>query len=304
MKSSSSLKIGVVFAIAIIMISFLFVGVSAQDPSSSQSLAVSPASQEVQADPGNVSHVKTTLRNQSNTTLPVKVRVEDFTASGEEGQVALTADSPYSVANWTTITPNSFTLKPGESREVNATISVPAGAAGGRYGSFVFAVTPEGEGVNSAKVSQEIASLFLVRISGPVNEVLSLNQFSAPALSEAGPIPFSMTFKNSGNVHVKTLGLINVTGMFNNKVADIVIKPSNIFPGAERVITASLDKRFLIGPYTATTVLYFGSKNETLNATVSFFVFPIRAAGIALLVGIFLYLIRKRLRKAMKALFS
>ncbi|MBI1863165.1 hypothetical protein HYS00_03525 [Candidatus Microgenomates bacterium] len=305
MKSTPSFKYGIVLvSIVVLLLSFLFVGVSAQNPSSAQSLVVSPASQEIKADPGSVVRVKASLRNQSSTTLPITARIEDFTASGDEGQVALTAESPYSVANWTTITPRVFRLKPGESQEITATISVPRSAAGGRYGSFVFAVTPEGIGPNDAKVSQEIASLFLVRISGPVDEHLSLNEFSAPQFSEAGPIGFSMKFKNSGNVHIKTLGLINVTGLFNKKIADIVVKPENIFPGAERMVSAQLDKHFLIGPYTATAIMYYGSNNETLNSTVSFFVFPVRAAGIVLLVLILFYLIRKRLRKAMKALFS
>lgn len=304
-KRSSSLRyILVLGGITVLLLSFLFISASAQNPASQQALSVTPASQEVQADPGKTSKIKATIRNSSKQTLPIKVRVEDFTASGEEGQVALTSDSDYSVVGWTTITPNTLTLGPGESREINATIIVPAGAAGGRYGSFVFSVTPENAGTDAAKVSQEIASLFLVRINGPVNEVLSLNEFSAPQFSEQGPIPFSMTFKNSGNVHVKTFGLVNVTGMFNKKIADIVVKPSNVFPGAERVITASLDREFLIGPYTATAVMYYGSKNEAMNSTVSFFVFPVRTAGIALLVLVFVFFIRKRLRKAMKALFS
>lgn len=304
MKTASLRYIGILIAIAILALSIIFEHVIAQSSISGQSLSVSPASQEVQTDPGSTSRIKATIRNQSNETLPIKVRVEDFTASGDEGQVALTADSPYSVVGWTTVTPNSFSLGPGETREINATIRVPVGAAGGRYGSFVFSVTPEGAGANDAKVAQEIASLFLVRISGPVNEVLSLNEFSAPQFSEQGPIPFTMKFKNSGNVHVKTLGLINITGMFNHKIKDIVVKPTNIFPGADRLVVANLDKEFLIGPYTATAVMYYGSKNEVLSSGVSFFVFPVRKAGIVFLVLLFLFLIRKRLKKAFRALFG
>lgn len=304
MKPLSLRHIALLSAIAIIALSLIYDRVSAQNPDSAQSLSISPASQEISVDPGSIGRIKATIRNSSRETLPIKVRVEDFTAAGDEGQIALTSDSPYSVAGWTTVTPRTFTLGPGQSQEINATVRVPQGAAGGRYGSFVFSVSPENDDPNSARVAQEIASLFLVRISGPVNEVLSLNKFEAPQFSEEGPVPFSMTFKNSGNVHVKTFGLVNVTGMFNRKVADIVVKPANVFPGAERVVTAELDKSFLIGPYTATAIMYYGSKNEALNASVTFFVFPVRKAGIVLLAVVFFWLIRKRIRKALKALFS
>lgn len=92
--------------------------------------------------------------------------------------------------------------------------------------------------------------------------------------------------------------------MFNKKVADIVVKPSNIFPGGARLVTATLDREFLIGPYTATAVMYYGSKNEAMNSTIGFFVFPVRKAGIAVLILVFIFLVRKRLKKALKALFS
>lgn len=294
----------VLVSIVLISLSFLFIKTSAQDADTSQGLSVTPASQEVSSDPGKTATVTTTIRNPSRHSLPIKVRIEDFTATGEEGQVALTSESDYSVTGWTQVTPNTFTLGPGKEQKVTAVIRVPKDAAGGRYGSFVFSVAPENATPGSAQVAQEIASLFLMRINGPVNEVLSLNKLSAPPFSEQGPIPFEMSFKNSGNVHVKTFGLLNVTGMFNKKIADIVVKPSNVFPGAERVITTSLDKEFLIGPYTATAVMYYGNSNEALNSTITFFVFPIRLVGIALLVLMFFWLIRKRLRKAMKALFS
>src|SRR3712207_3460154 len=66
-----------------------------------QSIEVSPPSQEANVDPGETVTVTATLRNRSNNTLPVTVRVEDFVAKGEEGQVELSADSPYSIVSWT-----------------------------------------------------------------------------------------------------------------------------------------------------------------------------------------------------------
>ncbi len=283
---------------------FIYSG-AAQDLLTSQTLEVSPPSQEIQADPGTTITVKAVLRNRSKETLPIKARVEDFTASGEEGQVALVEKSSYSLTGWTSVSPSSFTLNPGESREVKATISVPKNAAGGRYGSFVFSIQPTTPtGQTAAKVAQEIGSLFLVRISGPVNESLSLSEFAAPRFSEFGPIDFSLKFRNSGNVHVKTSGLINISNAFNKKVKDVVIKPTNIFPGSDRIIKATLDKRFLLGPYTATAIVYYGDKNEVIVANANFFVLPVRIIAIALIILFLIFALRKRLGKAFKVLFK
>lgn len=276
--------------------------VTAQVPG--QSLEVSPPSQEVSIDPGKTILVKAKIRNKSNGTLPITVHIEDFTAKGDEGQIALSSDSPYSVVSWAKVSPSKFSLAPGEAQEVTATITAPKDAAGGHFGSFVFGVTPDTAGKDSAAVAQEVASLFLVRVSGPVNEKLDIKTFSAPVFSEFGPIPFKLDFANSGNVYVKTFGLINVTDMFGKKVADIVVPGTNVFPNANRIIKSGLDKQFLFGNYTATAVMYYGSQNESLTATTNFIVFPVRIVAIVFIVLFLLFLIRKRLAKALKALFG
>lgn len=276
--------------------------VTAQTPG--QGLEVSPPSQEISVDPGKTTTVKATLRNRSNNAVPISVRIEDFTAKGDEGQIELTKDSPYSVASWTDVTPATFTLEPGEEQEVTATVTAPADAAGGRFGSFVFGAKAESDDPNAAALSQEIASLFLVRVSGPVDEKLDIKALAAPKFSEFGPVPFDVTFENEGNVHVKTFGLINVTDMFGRKVADVVVPGTNVFPGAERVVKAQLENKFLFGNYTATALMYYGSQNQSISDTTTFFVFPVRIAAVILVIIVLLYLMRKRLKKSLKALFK
>lgn len=289
----------VLFILTIVALTKHFVDAQIAD----QALEVSPPSQEITVDPGDSVTVTTTIRNSSNTTLPFTVQIHDFTAEGDEGQVAIAEKSNYSVASWTTVSPESFSLSPGEEQEVTGIIKVPSDAAGGRYGSFVFSVKGDEEG-GSASVTQQIASLFLVRINGPVDETLNLISFQAPNFSEFGPIPFNLTFENKGNVHVKVYGLVNVSDMFGNTVADIVVPGTNVFPQAERVVTTSLNKKFLVGPYTATAIMYYGTAtNDTLTQTASFFVFPTRIAIGVIVVLFVLFLMRKRIGKSLRALF-
>ena len=290
--------------VIITALSFTFYNkfVTAQD--AGQGLTVSPPTQEATIDPGGTTTITAKIRNDGNATLPISVHIEDFTAQGSGGEVALTPNSPYSIASWTKVTPSSFQLDPGEEQVVTATITAPKNSAGGHYGSFVFGVVPPKTSGSAAALAQEVASLFLVRVNGPVNEKLTLKGISAPAYSEFGPVPFSLDFVNDGNVHVKTFGIVNVRDMFGNKVADIVVPGTEVFPSAERQIQAQLNKRFLIGNYTATAIMYYGSQNLNLTADTTFFVFPTRIAIIVIIILVILYLMRKRLRKAGKALFK
>jgi hypothetical protein len=295
-KKTGFLLLGVLVVLAVSQFHYI-----TEAQVASQSLEVSPPTQEVSVDPGKTITVKAKLRNNTPKSLPITAKIEDFTAQGEEGQVALSSNSKWSVSQWTKITPSTFSLAGGEEQEVTATITIPKDAAGGRYGSFVFGVDTE-KAPNSASVSQQIASLFLLRISGKVDEVVRLDSFSAPRFQEFGPVPFSLSFANTGNVHVKPFGLISVTDMFGRKTADIVVKGSNIFPEATRVITASLHNKFLIGQYHATAVMYYGESNQSLVGTTSFVVFPVRiVAGIIILLVLF-FILRKRLGRAFKAL--
>ncbi len=304
-RSLSLPKVFVLILIGVVVISSLYAIKSwAQTQFNGQSLEVSPPSQDIEGNPGETVTIKAKVRNRNNVTNQVKVRIEDFTAEGDEGQVALIDKGPYAVTTWTTIEPESFTLGPGEDQEVTATIKIPKGTAGGRYGSFVFSLAAEGKEEATAKVAQEVASLFLLKINGPVKERLTLTEFKAPAFSEYGPVPFDLKFVNSGNIHVKTFGLINVQNMFGQKIADVVVPGTNIFPDATRVVHASLEKKFLFGPHTATAIMYFGSGNQTLTATTSFTVFPLKLAVVTLLVVAFLFIARKRISKAMNALFK
>jgi hypothetical protein len=283
---------------------FFSLGIFAQNQPSVQSLEVSPPSQELTADPGQVITAVAKIRNKSRESISLVVRIEDFTASGEEGQVALTDQGPYSVANWTVITPQSFTLAPGQEKEVTAKIKVPTNKiAGGYYGSFVFSVQNENKTGGVASVGQEIASLFLLKISGPVTESLSLDLVSAPAFSEFGPIPLTLKFSNNGNIHTKVYGLVNISDMFGRKVVDLVINQTNVFPGASRQIKTTLDKQFLFGKYTTTAIMYYGTtKNETLTAVGSFTVIPYRIIALILVAGALVYRMRKRIKRALRVL--
>jgi len=303
-KQRAALFSLIILAGALAVSLFFSFGIFAQNQTSVQSLEISPPSQELIADPGQLLTATAKIRNKSRETVPITVRIEDFTASGEEGQVALTDQGPYSLSNWAVITPKSFSLAPGEEKEVTAHIKVPPSkVAGGYYGSFVFSVQTENATPGTASVGQEIASLFLLKVSGVVTEQLTLNEVTAPSFSEFGPIPLSIKFTNNGNIHTKVYGLVNISDMFGQKVADLVVNQTNIFPGASRQVKTVLDRQLLFGKYTATAIMYYGTtKNETLTAVGSFTVIPYRIIALLVVICVLFYSMRKRIKRALRAL--
>lgn len=270
-----------------------------------QSMEVSPPSQEIKGVAGGELMVKAKLRNKSFNSINVKVRIEDFAASGQEGQVALVDRDSDSLKKWSLLSTENLSLKPNEQKEVTALINIPAGLVGGQYGAFVFSILGSEPQAGEAALAQEVASLFLVKLSGETNENLVLTDFKVPRFVERGPVPMEIKFKNSGNVHSKPFGLINVKNIFGKTVKDVVVKgETNILPGATRVVRASLDKKYLFGYYTAEALMNYGPKNESLSSTVSFYVVPVRIILVVLLVVFIFIKIRKRLAKAWKVLVA
>ncbi len=275
------------------------------DNISSQSMEVSPPSQELVVDPGKEVLVKAKIRNKSFNRVNIKVRIEDFAASGQDGQVALVDKETDSLKNWSLLSAESFSLEPNEVKEVTAMIKIPASVVGGQYGSFVFSIAGKEPSAGEASLAQEVASLFLLRVNGVVEENLVLTDFMVPKFVEHGPVPMEIKFKNSGNVHIKPFGIINVRNVFGKTVKDVVVKgETNILPGATRVVRASLDKKFLFGIYTAEALVNYGGKNSSLSSSSMFLVFPIRVVSVLLVILFFVYKMRKRLGKAVSALFG
>lgn len=309
-------KIVYLFLIPIISLIFgsLISNVFAQE---SVGIFISPVRFELTANPGDVIGNKIKVKNPTDSTISLRVTSEDFKAIGEEGHVAIDIQESesdkkvYSLKSWIKIQPNEFILNPGEERIIDFIIEIPENAEpGGKYGSVIPTITGlTGEEFTGATVSSSVAALVLLTISGDVKEDILVDSFVAPNFSEYGPVPFEIRFKNNGTVHVAPRGYITVVDWMGNKVDDVEFSQFNVIPGAVRKINKKLDKKWLLGKYTATLVGSYGTSNTPLIPYVTtFWVFPwkifLSVFVVLLLFIIFFYITRKRWKMALKILLK
>ncbi|MBI2035866.1 MAG: hypothetical protein HYT12_04295 [Candidatus Liptonbacteria bacterium] len=239
---------------------------------------VSPLTFDVTVDPGQVVSNYITIFNTEGTPIGFNVEAEDFTAVGESGGVALSDSvSPeLSAKNWLTFSPNSFVVEPGKSATIQFTLQVPLDAdPGGKYTSVVFSSTP-GVGGGGPAIAQKIASLLLIKVTGVVQESLAVRSFESPEFLENGPVSFVLRLENRGTVHLKPAGYVFFQDWRGNEV-----------------------EKLALGIY--------GSANEPLSASVSFWVIPWKIVGLASLVLLllfgFLFKAKGRVGMAFKVLF-
>lgn len=150
------------------------------------------------------------------------------------------------------------------------------------------------------------------------------------------PVDFNVTLENTGNIHVLPHGNIFLSDGSNKDLAALSVNPNagNIIPNTKRTFNVSwsdgfivkepvieggqvkLDKNgnpvesiqinwdkltsFRIGKYTANLILVFdnGTKDVSLQSTISFWVFPWKALLVILLITIGIILVIRFVLKA------
>ena len=272
---------------------------------------ISPPVSTLALDPGTSSRRTIKVTNLTNTQMTLELGKANFVAKGEEGEVELIDDAAplYSLAPYFTLAQPTIIIAPRSTAEMQYVLSVPQNAEpGGRYGSITFKSIPTTlpAGQSGASVRQQLAALIFLRINGAANEQLAISSFNPDKpFYEYGPIGFTARVKNLGNVHEKPTGEIVVKNMFGFTTEKVKVDEKQIIPQSIRKLQAKLQRKLLLGGYTATLTLHNGT-NQTLTAKTSFTVIPYKLIAIILIIAIVLFILffksRKRLRRAFRIL--
>lgn len=126
----------------IILILFLFIKpVNAQTPAS-LGLSVSPQVFEMDVFPGETINKKIYLGNLSPVAIPIEVRLADFTAEEDSGEMLFDEsdeDISFSSKKWFKVDNKNFILEPGQKKSIEFSIQVPKEAEpGGHYSVMLF----------------------------------------------------------------------------------------------------------------------------------------------------------------------
>lgn len=276
-------------------------------------LKVSPVRTDVQIQPGETKTVRTVVSNLTSSPITIRPIENDFIAGDEKGTPALILDADkfaptHSLKKFMKPLAD-VTIPAGKAQAVEVTIAVPAGTqAGGYFGAVRFAPTdPNGGG--QVNLNASVASLILMTVPGETVEKIDLTDFNIQQDGTSGTffqksenLSATVRFQNKGNLQAGPFGKVSVKNGdkvlyeadFNNK------DPRDmILPDSARRWDIPLDKISGFGNYTVSATFTYGTKNQTIEVSRSFWVVPlgvIIAAVVALLivialaVGIWLFL--------------
>jgi len=233
-------------------------------------LSVNPQIFELDVWPGEEITHKIILGNKSEVAMPIEVRVTDFTAEENTGEMVFDEalqDPSIASRKWFKIENPNLILEVGEKREMHFTISVPENAEiGGHYATMLFEPRLpsfyflEGQvrhvpvigvlfltSVESFTLEPEIEQkLEVVEFGIPREErLVALENFLSMAMgsvaqaaeftiSKKSPSKFILKIQNNDIYHIRPSGKVVIYNFWGQKVGEAEVARRTILPGKIR----------------------------------------------------------------------
>ncbi|PID31878.1 hypothetical protein CR970_03310 [Candidatus Saccharibacteria bacterium] len=283
-------------------------GVAGAQEASNQSAngyRISPIRSELTIEKGKRETLQVSVENPTQSPAQVKAVVNNFVAGDDEGGVPrllLDNEAEQPKNDFRSLIASELgelSLGAGERKSVDVEIAVPEDAsAGGYYGAIRFLPATSADESTVGLVAS-VGSIVLVTVPGDLTEKVSLEQmsaaqeanpdeFKAKSFITSGPVYSQVRLKNTGDIHVKPFGRVEVKNMFGKVVASYELNGtdprSNILPGTIRAFNDKLEEQKWLGRYTITANIgYSQGSGDIISAQTSFWYIP-KWAAIVLVV--------------------
>jgi hypothetical protein len=292
-------------------------------------LTVSPVSINIETEPGIPTSSEVKVKNNAVGPEYLKIDIAKFQAdeTGARPEI-LDLEAGDTFADWLLFSEQMFVVNPGEWKSITVTFSPPEDAALGYYITLIF----NRQQINDPNARQTVitgapAILMLANVNTPnAKKELQFIDFSTDkSFYEYLPVNFTVTVKNSGNIHVVPSGNIFIDrgGQKDIDILSVNAGGSNILSESERLYEVEWSdgfpvwgykddggdlvynengepvkklvwdfenplSKFRIGKYTAHLLMVYdnGERDVPIEASVSFWVIPYKLIIVLVLVAL------------------
>ncbi len=290
------------------------------------SLTITPPFFTINVSPGDAwaSSIRVVNTNPGN--LPVAASVMGFRPTDNRGhgtfiRLSSLASDTDALANWITVSPSAAVVPPDGAVDIPFSIAVPRNASpGGHYAGILIGTQPiDATGTASVDgshigISSFISALIFVTVSGDINEAGAIREFATDKPFYQHPnVDFSLLFANTGNVHVRPVGQIQIYNMFGKEVGTVPINQEGDLGYVLPSSTREFDEQWQgagslldIGQFTAVLTLAYGTDGtKSVSQSLTFWVLPVGqiiedAIILLLIVGGFIFFLRRYVRKMLE----
>lgn len=245
------------------------------------------------------------LKNYSDIPYDVDVEIEDFYVSDDsfEARFFVPTDShplkAWDVINWIDV-PRKLTLAPGEGRDISFKVNVPEKMpTGGYYGAIFFKTTNNPGGQDDGQTSkviihQRVGVLLVMAVKGdePIRRSGEIRKFEAKKkIFWDKPAELLAEVYNSGNLHYKATGKLEITNLFGRKVNEEDIPERILYPERYRNYENSWNfSPWAYGFYKAKIQLASDDQEIRMEKVATFWVIPWKTTVLIVLAVAILWL--------------
>jgi len=261
-------------------------------------LTISPARIEISGNAGTTVGGQFSLINEQATPQTFYASYENFSAQGETGAPAFSADQT-GLDTWLAVTPTQVTIAPGQAISVPYSIAIPKGTdPGGYFAAIFWSTSPPANSNAQVSIGAKVGLLVLLTVNGNVTESAGITQLSRDGhgfFYNSLPVTLLYKFRNNGGDRVEPVGTMTFRDTFFIRSGHIDGNPEqgNILPDSTRAFTLQWLKQaapvpvqgffntvsyqwqnFALGLYSAHLDLTYGTKGLHATKTAWFFVLP------------------------------
>jgi len=281
------------------------------------SLSVNPPITVINAiSPTNTTSI-ISIKNNSDTQVALQIQIKPFKAKGENGELEYPNEALPILKNIQITDDNtpveSITLGPKQEKNLSLNIDISQDlTTSDYYFSVMFVSTNHASvGSNSSINQLGIATNVLLSVGQKEIPKAILQEFSTGIFFEAGPVPFTVRLKNTGDHIIEPTGEIIVKNMFGQSIGKLNLKEVNILTDSTRAIPSELEDNpssfkqpvallkegFLLGLYSATLNLSLSDEGPIFVRTIYFFAFPFQSIIIIVIIAIIIIMVKNKIKQ-------
>lgn len=279
-------------------------------------LGINPPIFQITATPPSRVEAPFTVVNLGDSSLNLNMELRPFVPSDrEDGQIKYISETEANFADPLILqrvkifdsngnAVGNFNLLPKQQKKLTLTIDIPKDSPpSDYYFSMIFLTGGETpDSINSSQAKSGIASNILLSVGGNLEPKGTIQEFSGPVFKDAGPVPFTVRVKNTGNHFITPHGDILIKNIFGQTVGRVDLTDANVLSSSIRSIPskdspdtlAYWPEKFLLGIYKATLTLAISDQGPIYQRDLYFFALPFTFfGGIVTGIIILLYMLAK-----------
>lgn len=183
-------------------------------------LQISPATLDLDLKPGEKYTTTFKVQNTGQKDFDFEVSASPYSVTNENYDMDFLTETQYTdIADWVSFSMTEGELKPGDSKEITATINVPKDVpAGGQYGIILARIMDDrSDSGTGVAITKQVGIVLYSNVEGKTRVEGKIEENKVPSFMFNPPITATSVIENTGNTHIEAEYVLQVFPFFGGE---------------------------------------------------------------------------------------